>query len=247
MNRDEAKLMLAGFRANGADASDPDMAEAVAFARNDTELGDWFERERAFDRAVADQLERLHAPLDVKREILAGRRVAGWGVKRRFQWMPLAAAAAIALAFIGGLFLGQSGRSVDASYLAEFRQEMVELIPKGVALDVQSADLDDLIGHVALQSAPRPEVFPEILHGQTPMGCKVIDWKGKKVALFCFKKGEGDIVHLFVAQLGANSPLAANERVIARARNFPTISWTEGGRHYLLAGHTPQTDLSAYY
>jgi len=223
------------------------MAEAVAFARNDTELGEWFEREKVFDRAVAERLDRLHAPLDVKREILAGQRVAGREVRRRYRWMPLAAAAAVVLAFTGGLFLGQSSRSVDASYLAEFRQEMVELIPKGVSLDVQSSELEDLINHVALQSAPRPDVFPEFLQGQTPMGCKVIDWKGKKVALFCFKKGEDDIVHLFVAQLGPGSTLAADERVIARTRDFSTVSWTDGRHHYLLAGHTPQTDLSVFY
>ena len=53
MDKEQAKFILQSFRPDGADAQDPDFAEALALAAQDRELGDWLASERAQDAAFA--------------------------------------------------------------------------------------------------------------------------------------------------------------------------------------------------
>src|SRR5437879_363453 len=106
MTNTEAKFILAAYRANGGDAGDAAMADAVQQAKNDPLLRAWFQRAQGHDAAVAAKLREISPPAGLREAILAGGR-ASTGIRqaRRPAWLRptwLAAAAAI-LILAGGL------------------------------------------------------------------------------------------------------------------------------------------------
>ncbi|WP_035611593.1 hypothetical protein [Haloferula sp. BvORR071] len=72
MDKEEARFILRCFRPDGADAENPDFAEALAWAAKDRELGDWLAHERSSDAGFANALNAVTIPLSLREEILAG-------------------------------------------------------------------------------------------------------------------------------------------------------------------------------
>lgn len=72
MDKEEARFILRCFRPDGADAENPDFAEALAWAAKDRELGEWLAHERASDAGFATALNALTIPISLREEILAG-------------------------------------------------------------------------------------------------------------------------------------------------------------------------------
>lgn len=70
MDKDKAKFVLQSFRPDGADAEDVDFAEALQFATEDRELGEWLVRERAFDAEFAEALARVNLPRGLRESVL---------------------------------------------------------------------------------------------------------------------------------------------------------------------------------
>lgn len=75
MDKEEARFILRCFRPDGADAENPDFAEALAWAAKDRELGGWLARERASDAGFAKALAAVRIPASLREEILAGLAV----------------------------------------------------------------------------------------------------------------------------------------------------------------------------
>src|SRR5476649_350320 len=94
MTRQEAKLALAAYRPNGADATDSRLAEALACAQNDPELAAWFLSQQQFDSAVAAKLGAVAPPRILREAILVSLWFQPRLVSRR-SW--LAAAAVVIL------------------------------------------------------------------------------------------------------------------------------------------------------
>ncbi|WP_367870137.1 hypothetical protein [Luteolibacter sp. Populi] len=72
MDKEDARFILRCFRPDGADAENPDFAEALAWAAKDRELGDWLAHERASDAGFANALNAVTIPPSLREEILAG-------------------------------------------------------------------------------------------------------------------------------------------------------------------------------
>jgi len=72
MDKEEARFILRCFRPDGADAENPDFAEALAWAAKDRELGEWLARERSSDAGFAEALAAVSIPSSLREEILAG-------------------------------------------------------------------------------------------------------------------------------------------------------------------------------
>jgi len=70
MDKEEARFILRCFRPDGADAENPDFAEALAWAAKDRELGEWLARERARDAGFATALNSVGIPTVLREEIL---------------------------------------------------------------------------------------------------------------------------------------------------------------------------------
>ncbi|MGL4399239.1 MAG: hypothetical protein ACRCXD_05190 [Luteolibacter sp.] len=71
MDKEQARFILRSFRPDGADAADPDFAEALRLAMENRELGEWLASERAFDAAFADALVAVDLPEYLREDIMA--------------------------------------------------------------------------------------------------------------------------------------------------------------------------------
>ena len=71
MDKEQARFILRSFRPDGADAGDPDFAEALKLAMENRELGEWLASERAFDAAFASALVTVDLPEHLREDILA--------------------------------------------------------------------------------------------------------------------------------------------------------------------------------
>lgn len=71
MDKEKAKFILESFRPDGADAQEPEFAEALALAVEDRELGEWLARERAADAAFAAMLGEVEIPEDLRESIFS--------------------------------------------------------------------------------------------------------------------------------------------------------------------------------
>jgi hypothetical protein len=71
MDKEQARFILRSFRPDGADAADPDFAEALRLAMESRELGEWLASERAFDAAFANALVTVDLPEYLREDIMA--------------------------------------------------------------------------------------------------------------------------------------------------------------------------------
>jgi hypothetical protein len=71
MDKEQARFILRSFRPDGADAEDPDFAEALRVATENRELGEWLASERAFDAEFARALGTVDLPENLREDIIA--------------------------------------------------------------------------------------------------------------------------------------------------------------------------------
>ncbi len=71
MDKEHAKFILESYRPDGADANNPDFAEALQLAAEDRELGQWLCQQRAHDAAFSEALCSVDIPDGLRDEILA--------------------------------------------------------------------------------------------------------------------------------------------------------------------------------
>ncbi|MGJ8655131.1 MAG: hypothetical protein ACSHX6_01670 [Akkermansiaceae bacterium] len=79
MDKQHAKFILQSYRPDGADASNPDFAEALKVAAEDRELGSWLADERAHDAVFAEALSSVDIPEGLRDEIFAVMENDGGG------------------------------------------------------------------------------------------------------------------------------------------------------------------------
>ena len=70
MNSSEAREILLLYRPGTADAAEPQMAEALEMARQNSELGHWFEQHRAFQKAMRAGFQQIEVPAHLKISLL---------------------------------------------------------------------------------------------------------------------------------------------------------------------------------
>src|SRR6202000_1073355 len=70
-NTNEAKTILLLYRPGTTDADDPQIAEALASAKNDPELARWFEQHCVRQNALRAKFRQVGAPAGLKEQIVA--------------------------------------------------------------------------------------------------------------------------------------------------------------------------------
>jgi len=241
MNREEAQFILHAYRPNGEDAHDPQFEEALAFVRNDPELAHWFAREQALDAAIAERIHSVSPPPDLTTQLLVARKVIRpkpWW--RKPAWIAAAASVALLISAASVLWLRRNGETEFAS----FRGTMIEAsLDMRKHIDVMGLDAGELKQWLIENRGHPGFVLPPRLADKGIMGCKVLDWHGRRVTLLCLKFG-GKHVDVFVinesdlprVSLGA-APVFASER------GMTTATWRSEGKIYFLAGNIPESDL----
>ena len=246
MNRDEAKSILLLYRHGTADADDPQIAAALAVARNDAELADWLEMHCAKQVVLSEKLRRITVPAGLKEQIISERSkkqpvvsenvvpVSFW--QRKITPFQLAAVLFLA-ALLATLWLNRGERD---DTLAIYQNQMAGVALRGYGMDVTTNDAVTIRAYLAKNRAPADFVLPRALQQVSLAGCAIEGWQDVKVAMVCFRTSlaapdASSDLWLFVVNRSAVKKLpAGNEPKFSQVNQMATVTWIEGDKLYLL-------------
>ncbi|MBM3853851.1 MAG: hypothetical protein FJ399_11955 [Verrucomicrobia bacterium] len=242
MNREEAQFILGAYRPNGEDARDAQFREALDLVRLDPELARWFTTEQALDRAIAARLSQVPPPPNLRAQLLLARKtVAPIHWWRQPRWLAAAAAVVLLAAFVPRFL-----RPTAEAGFAAFRTEMTSAafsLPGH--LGVTGLGGGDVKTWLAAQRGAPDFVLPPALAAKGIAGCKVLEWRGRKVTMLCFKPS-GKHVDLFVMDAAdLPTPSLSATPAYTVAGDVTTAEWQSDGKIYLLAGKVPRGELQA--
>lgn len=231
MSNDEAKFLLGAYRPNGRDALDPALAGAVAQAKADPALAEWFARAQAHDGVVAGKLAEIAPPAGLREAVLAGARASQPATVRRSGWRHpkwLATAAAVAL-LIGALawrWFPAGGANLESFAL--------NFVSRGFLLQKRGADVAQLRAWLDQKHGPLPVALPTEFARLHALGCRKLSFEGRDVSLICFER-DGKEFHLFVARRDdfPAEPLRAAPALIDR-RPLVAAAWSDEAYRYVL-------------
>ncbi len=257
MTIEEAKEVLLPYRHGTGDADDPQIAEALALAKQDAELARWLEAHCARQFVLGEKLRRITPPDGLLEQIISEQRAAQ---KRSiFERNPRLTVLACALVALICLFVAanptewwQKFRGPD-QHLAAYQQSMAGIALSPYTMAVTATDTEHIRAYLKQNNAPSDFVLNKTLQ-QTPMtGCAVESWHGAKVSMLCFhsnpantKAGASDL-WLFVANrsLVNDSPEAAHPQ-LQRVNSLLIATWVDGDRLYMLARQGDLEDLKKF-
>jgi hypothetical protein len=226
MTSDEARLVLHASRLGEADPNDPRIAEALEQARRDPELRAWFNEQHALDEAISQKLQQARVPANLAERIVAGRKASLEKARHRYG-LPLALAASVALLLALGVLVS-GRRQPPPTEFAAFRADMAAFLVTFPKLDLATDQWPEIKRWLALQPALADAEIPPGLQKYPGIGCREVQWQGKRLMLVCFA-AEGEIVHLFVVPLGdlPGAP-AVSKPALVRVKGWNTANWTQG-------------------
>ncbi len=244
MNAQQARAILQSYRPWAADTDDPDLAEALALARKDAELGRWFEEHCAVQSAIRERFRQITVPPALKEQILAtqlaGSKVVWW---RRpvSPWMAAAAVFVVAMG-LTALWLLPPAAPLERINTATFRARMEGQALRVYSMTLETNNLDQIRAELGRQSAPADFVLPGKL-AETPLaGCGVLKWQNKPVSMICFLTGQPlppgskSDLFLFVVERSAlpDAPATPTPE-IKPGTKLITATWSAGDKIYVLA------------
>ncbi len=241
MTSAEAKQILLLCRPGTSDLHDPEAAQALELAREDADLGRWYEEHCTFQTAMRRKLRQIEAPADLKARILAQRKIVPLPVWWRSpRW--LAAAAAVVL-FAGVLAVVIRPHAPDR--FANFQARMVGAALREYAMDLKTNDMRQVRQFLATKGAPADYVVPQGLERLPLTGGGFLRWRNHPVSMVCFDRGGGQMLYLFVLDRSAVQDPPPATPQLADLPKLQVASWTRDGRTYLLAG-PKEPDFQSY-
>jgi hypothetical protein len=110
---------------------------------------------------------------------------------------------------------------------------------EGLSLDHVTDQLAEVNTWLADAGAPLPYLMQAGLREARPTGCRVLEWRGRKVTMICFRKGEA-VAHLFVLERDALAPDAAEPSrepgPVQQVAGHPVAAWGCRKCQYVLVG-----------
>jgi hypothetical protein len=242
----EAREILLLYRAGTADAADTEMAEALALARQDPELGRWFEQHHAFQKAMRAGFRQIEVPAHLKASLLIQKPAQRTFVTpqvwwRRPVWLTAAAAVLLVLGLIGAWL---KPRVPDR--FANFQSRMVGAAQLAYRMDLETNDMQQVRQLMASRGAPADyDVPPALEHLQLTGGGR-LTWRSNPVAMVCFDRGDKQMLFLFVMKRSAVKDPPPKTPQLAKVRQMLVASWTLGDNTYVLAGPEEADFLKKY-
>ncbi len=262
MNRQEAKAILALYRAGGQDASDPQFAAALAVAEQDAELREWFGQQLAFDAAMSAILKSISVPahlletlqtepfvvpqtadsvwtrvLHTVTRVLNAPIIPEKAVLASNWWRHWPARVALMvcltlLAFVPVLLSSRQPRDF-ARYLNEV---VAATWNQHRHVDFQTNNLAVVRAWLQAKHVDSSFTVPSALQEASLFGARVLEWNGHKVAFLCYLQGPQHL-HFLVGDLPdmADAPLPKTIQM-AECHHWATFCWMEGKRSYVLTG-----------
>jgi uncharacterized membrane protein YbaN (DUF454 family) len=242
MDSNQARQVLALYRPGTADATDPDVVEALAQTRQDSDLRDWYMQHCAFQKAVRARFQEIAIPEGLAERILTGQRpriISVWW--RRPEILAVAAAVVVLFSLAGFWF----GHREDVSFSA-YRGRMVRHALRGYQMEVLSTNLNQIREFLAKERGPADYTLTADLEKLPGEGGAVLSWQGHPVSMICFDLGDQRDLYLFVIHRSALANAPHQEPELAQVNKLMTASWTLGDKAYLLAGPGDQDFIGRF-
>ncbi|MSU60268.1 MAG: hypothetical protein EXS35_19210 [Pedosphaera sp.] len=251
MTTQQIKENLLRYRPGTADAEDADFAEALALARQDAELGRWFDDRCKVQTILRRRFEETEVPAGLKEQIISEYRAAQ--VRRRWRQTAVVTALAACAVLIAVFFLWRQPGS-DEQSLSAFGRRMVKTAVKTYGMDVETNDAAAIRAYLAAKKAHADFVVPERLAATAYSGCAVLPWQSRTVSMICFRSGKplapgekSDLFLFVVDQNAVKDAPKSNQPVFAKQNRMTTATWAAGGRVYFLAGNGDEAFLRQYF
>jgi len=234
MTNEEAKLILQAYSPNGRSASDPNFQAALNHARCSQELADWFANEQAVDSRISKSLIRsLKPPTNLKSLLLAQKvivRPVAWWRKRSHQLALVGCAALVAI--FGIAWFWHTGSLEFANY----RDAMAESVAEGIEPVAEvPPELFQVRRWLAENKLDASFTVPRGLNGGAISNCRVVDWRGKKVYIICYRLENHQTAHLVMIDRSALKDAPSESPVFDQLGKVATVSWSRGSHTYMIA------------
>jgi uncharacterized membrane protein YbaN (DUF454 family) len=238
MNRDEAKTILLLYRPGTADAGDPEIAAALALAKQDPELTRWLVEHCRRQEAVRAGFRKITAPAGLKEQIISEQAAHEKMLFWRQRAVLAVAAVVVALVVLTPLWFQHRGQ--DDTY-ANYRNRMASVALRGYSMELATNNPASVRAYLAQNDAPSDYVLPAPLAKTAVTGCAIESWQGAKVSMICFRTGkplppgEQSDLWLFVIDRSRvkDAPPAGSRQMIQISR-LRMVTWTEGDKLYVL-------------
>jgi len=229
MKNEDAKFILRAYRPDGRDSADPYFAPALAQARLDPTLREWFARELAADAAIAGALQSVKVPAHLRQSILAGARVS-----RRPEWWRRPALLAIAAAFavllaLASFFTFAPARELPTERFAQLAARDLDINhhfmrhPEPGRVATWLAQTDTRVG------AGLPHSIAELRADR----CRTVKFAGREVFEICFDRDTG--YHLYLTLRENVSDVPPSEPRFSAHGSLSLATWSDSRYVYVLA------------
>ena len=236
MNPAEAREVLLLYRPGTADLFDPQMVEALELARQDPELGRWFEEHRAFQSAMRAKFQQIEVPAHLKTSLLAQKPAREPFVPPQPWWRSpvwlTAAVAVVLLLAVAGVWL----RPQAPDRFANYQSRMVSAAQREYRMDLVTNDMRQIRQFMASRGAPADYGVTRGLEQLQLTGGGRLTWRSNPVTMVCFDRGDKQMLFLFVMKRSALKDPPPETPQLAKVRQMLTASWTQGENTYVLAG-----------
>ncbi|MEO6246057.1 MAG: hypothetical protein ABIQ12_11555 [Opitutaceae bacterium] len=242
MNNQEARFFLGAYRPNGSDAGDPAFGEALLQVERDPELRQWLDRQRSFDAVVADRLQAIMPPPDLKQAILAGGRASRPQRSRWFSPAWLAAAAAITMiATVGAIFFSGRQGSPLSGFAAAALAELSSAHKDHKGAPAELAGLQARLAGARLPLLADAGIdLGELSRGR----CRTVSLGGRQVFEICFQR-DGAWFHLYAARRddASSGATVGGKTAFASVGGTAAAAWMDANNVYALVTEAGEVAL----
>jgi hypothetical protein len=250
VNRDEAKTILLLYRPGTADADDPQIAGALEMAKQDPELTRWLAEHRARQETVRAGFRQIIAPAGLKEQIISEQAAQGKIIFRRRNAILTAAAVVAALVVLTPFWFPHRGKE---DTFAIYRSRMAGVALRGYTMDLVTNHPAQVRAYLAQNYAPSDYVLPAPLEKTAVTGCAIEGWQGAKVSMICFRTGkplppgqQSDLWLFVIDRSTVKNAPPMDSRQFAQVNKLMTVTWTEGGKLYVLGMEGDEQTLRQY-
>lgn len=240
MNTADAKRILIACRPGTEDLRASEAVAALNLAQHDADLRRWWEQQQAFQQQTQESFRSVRAPRSLRNRILAQTKIVPLPWWRR----PVVWKAAAAIAFLSIIVMVWQ-RPSRADTFQTFRSRVVRNVLRQYTMDIETNDMAEIRRYLATKNAPADYRLPENLDRLPALGAGVLSWQDRRVSMVCLNSGAQGTLFLFVVDQGAvkNSPA---KQEYAAVSDLMTVSWSEGGKTYVLAGNGSREALRRF-
>jgi hypothetical protein len=230
VNNTEAKRILIACRPGTDDLRTVEAGAALEFAMRDPELRQWWHQQQAFQKEAKQAFSEIPVPHDLREQILARAKIIKVAVWRRTAVLSAAAAIAVLLTVVA---VWRKPSTEDS--FQTFRSRMVQAVLRQYRMDIKTTNTAEIRQFLATNNAPADYILPQNVARLPAIGAGLLGWQDRRVSMVCLDSGAPGIVFLFVVD-EVSTRNAPRQREFALVSELNTVSWTSGGKAYVLAG-----------